>query len=148
MTCKKNFKVRQKTAYEELKELKRKRKEIGLKKQILFQEKERVESEMKNLLEEEKIVEKEIKTLSKEGSDVMDHAIVRFFERCLGYDIDMVKNLIITEKTKKVIETTGNTGKFPFAVERVESLIRKDFKPKKEFFARMKGGFVVTILED
>jgi hypothetical protein len=61
---------------------------------------------------------------------VSDHAIVRYFERVLGVDMDQVRNKIATNELKRVHKQLGD-GKLPM----------------KDFTAVIKNGVVLTVLK-
>jgi hypothetical protein len=48
------------------------------------------------------------------GSDIIvsEHAIIRFLERAMGIDIDMIKGKILSESLSNTIKSMGN-GKYP-----------------------------------
>ncbi len=62
--------------------------------------------------------------------EISDHAIVRYTERVLGYDIDYIKKQILTTEIQELIETLGGNGNYP----------NKDFK------VVVKNNTVVTIV--
>jgi len=44
---------------------------------------------------------------------ISEHAIVRYFERIKGYDIDLAKKEILSEETLILIEKLGGNGSYP-----------------------------------
>ena len=50
--------------------------------------------------------------------DVSDHAIVRYFERVLGYNIKEIKKKILPDPFKTVVNKFGN-GKYPIGSHHV-----------------------------
>lgn len=58
-----------------------------------------------------KVVEKEIEDYTREPI-VSEHAMLRYIEREMGFDMDAIKAAILTEELKKMIKTLGN-GKYP-----------------------------------
>lgn len=60
---------------------------------------------------------------------VSDHAMLRYFERVLGFDLRQIEAEILCEELKKMTDTLGKSGKFPV----------KDFK------VVMKNNTITTI---
>lgn len=50
---------------------------------------------------------------SKKEMYVSEHALVRYFERVKGFDIDQVKKEIISEGILQMVSVLGGTGEFP-----------------------------------
>jgi len=76
-------------------------------------------------------LKKEIEKL--EGLDtlkVSEHAIVRYFERVLGYNIEEIEGIILSDNVVKMIETLGGSGTFP----------------NENFQVVMKNNTVITII--
>jgi len=153
MACKR-IKTKQETVFSQLKSLRRDLRGVSENVEILQKEKERVDAEMSRALKEQKRIENQIDKLEEEMKEpeLTDHARVQFFNRCLGFDMDKVDELILTERTKQAIQVAGNSGKFPFTLDNAESLrktlVRPDFEPKQNYACRMRKGFVVTVVED
>lgn len=61
----------------------------------------------------EKLKEKAGKSRSKDEINVTDHAIVRYFERVIGLNIDEVKQKIITDEVLRLVTKLGGTGTLP-----------------------------------
>ena len=80
-------------------------------------------------------IKQKINKLSTNNSDltVSEHAILRYFERVLGIDIDKVAEAILPEEEAKLIENLGN-GTYPIKDGAFKILI--------------KDGVVVTVLVD
>ena len=147
------IRTKEQTVFARLKSLRRDLREKTENRCILQQEFERIKRELETIIQEEERLTEEIDQIQEQMKEpeVTDHAIVQFFNRCLGYDIDAVKELMLNERLKELVSEIGGTGKFPFSVnnpeELREQLVREDFKPAAEYSARMKRGFVVTVLE-
>lgn len=45
--------------------------------------------------------------------NVSEHAIVRYFERVKGFDIEEIKKEILTKQIISQVEVLGGTGKYP-----------------------------------
>lgn len=60
---------------------------------------------------------------------VSEHAIVRYFERVKGFDIEQVEKDILSEDVLKLIETLGGSGTYP----------------NKDFCIVMKNNTVLTV---
>lgn len=99
--------------YEELKKLKK------------LESKYIAELKALNLDKENLCIEIDIKTKAlndiknkikkvEDNSNIMisDHAILRYLERVMGIDIEMIKKEILPEKSKQTIQTLGN-GTYP-----------------------------------
>lgn len=146
---------KQETTYARLKELRRQQKKVSEDLNLLLKEKERIDTQVSKATAEQKRIEKEIETIEEgmKTPELTDHARVQFFNRCLGFDMEKIDELILTQRTKQIVEQLGeNTGKFPFTLDNPDqlrtSLVRPDFKPKTNYAIRMKKGFVVTVIED
>lgn len=77
-------------------------KECSLKERSLNQIKQRIE-EMDT---DDKIV-------------LSEHATLRYFERCLGYDLKFVEKTIITDELKNLVKMLGGSGTYPVGDFRV-----------------------------
>lgn len=88
----------------------------------------KLESELESVQLEMKVKQKEFelkrKTINdlkikieqmKVDSDVIisEHALLRYFERVLGYNLDDIKAQLISPKTYNLIKTLGNNGEYP-----------------------------------
>lgn len=73
------------------------------------------------------VIKKEIKALEKPTDEirVSEHALLRYFERVKGYDLEAIKAEIIGDEIRTMVETLGGSGQYPnpagFAV------VMKDF---------------------
>lgn len=76
------------------------------------------------LLEIDKIKDKIEELKSDNSIKISEHAILRYFERIKGYNISDIEKEIITEDVKKLVETLGGNGKYPF---NDFQLVLKDF---------------------
>lgn len=63
--------------------------------------------------------------------EVTDHAIIRYFERVLGIDIEAAKDNILTPKIKEAATLLGGTGSFP---------------SEDGFTVRMKNYTIITVI--
>ncbi len=73
------------------------------------------DDQLKRLKSKSVRVEKEPEQCVKYEPDelmVSDHAMVRFFERVLGYDIGKIKSEILSDQVKTLVDKLG-CGKFP-----------------------------------
>lgn len=61
-------------------------------------------------------IEKEVTRLENNELVVSDHALLRYMERIVGIDMDMIKNAILTDNVKRMHLALGD-GKYPVAVE-------------------------------
>lgn len=66
---------------------------------------------------------------------VTDHAVVRYFERVLQYDIEEIRKNILTEEIKKQYEILGN-GTYP----------NRDNITRKKFHTVVSNLSVVTVI--
>lgn len=71
-----------------------------------------IQQELSKSLLNIKELEEKIKEISKIDLQVSDHAIVRYFERVLRYNIEDVKSSILTDEIRAYNDTMGN-GKYP-----------------------------------
>lgn len=67
------------------------------------------------LLDEKKTVLNQVKRLEAENTEikVTDHALVRYLERVKGFDIEAVRNEILSEETIGLIREFDGNGTFP-----------------------------------
>lgn len=63
---------------------------------------------------------------------VSEHAILRYFERVKGYDINAIESEILSSEVMNMTKTLGDTGKFPH---------------KEGFTVVMAKGTVTTIIK-
>lgn len=74
---------------------------------------------------------KKIKELNNpQEPDVSEHAIIRYFERVRGENIDEIKREILSEEVMDMIEKLGGSGKYP----------------NKDYGVVIKNNVVVTIV--
>lgn len=48
----------------------------------------------------------------KENLKVSEHAIVRYFERIIGYNIEEIQDIILSDEVVALVEKLGGTGTF------------------------------------
>ena len=58
-------------------------------------------------------VKSEIKALQSTNISVSEHAIVRYMERAMGFDIEEIRRKIVTDELIKLHGKLGNKGKYP-----------------------------------
>ena len=77
-------------------------------------------------------IEQKINDLKIDNKDIKlsEHALVRYFERVKGYNIEEIENEIITDELKKLVETLGLNGTYPFG----------------EYKLKVRNGIIVTLL--
>ena len=68
---------------------------------------------MQKLQAIEKIKSEMAKLDNNKNVKVSEHAIVRYFERVLGFNIEQVEKEILSEKVLSLIETLGGNGTYP-----------------------------------
>ena len=61
----------------------------------------------------EKLKNEMAKLNNKESLKVSEHAIVRYFERVKGFDIEQVEKEILSEQVIKLVEQLGGNGQYP-----------------------------------
>lgn len=74
------------------------------------------ETELKDLQSRESALVKRIAAFKESSSKpiVSEHAMLRYFERVLGFDLSEIANKILTEDVLKMMSETNLTnGKFP-----------------------------------
>lgn len=59
-----------------------------------------------------KKLEQEIQNFAKEP-EVSEHALLRYIEREMGFDLDAIRAEILNAELKGMIKTLGGNGKFP-----------------------------------
>ena len=83
-----------------------------------------ISDKQKELNEKKKLVtslESKISKIECNGKiHISEHAIIRYFERVLDFDIELVKKEILSNELLTLIEFSGNAnGKYPFKDGRV-----------------------------
>lgn len=73
----------------------------------------------------------EIKSLSESEVVVSEHALLRYFERVMGYNLDEIKDKILNDEIREQMELLGKNGTFP---------------NNEGFKLKVKKGVVVTII--
>jgi len=72
------------------------------------------QKEYQSKLEIQKRLLSEISKLSNTKElKVSEHAIIRYFERVKGYNLEEIEKEILSEDIIKISETLGGTGKYP-----------------------------------
>lgn len=61
----------------------------------------------------EKLKKEMARLNSKENLKVSEHAIVRYFERVIGYDIGCIEKKILSDQVTKLVEALGGNGSYP-----------------------------------
>lgn len=77
-------------------EMKVKQKEFELKRKVI--------NDLKTRIEQMKI---------KSDVIISEHALLRYFERVLGYNLEDIKSNLISSKTRDLILMLGNNGEYP-----------------------------------
>lgn len=79
-----------------------------------------------------KRITSEIKEIEGNGSHIKisDHAIVRYFERVKGYDIEEIEEEILSKQLLDLVDKLGGNGTYP----------------NGEFKVRLRNSTVITIL--
>lgn len=67
---------------------------------------------------------------------ISEHALLRYFERVLKFDLEEIKKLIVTEKVTKLIDELGESGSYPTG---------KLDKDGNEYRITLKNNVVVTV---
>ena len=89
-------------------------------------------STLKELLDKEKAAEKVLKDCRMQIDKfrreneikVSDHAIVRYLERIKGVDINAIKEEIVTDNIRKMVDTLGGAGIYP---DRNHKVVMKNY---------------------
>lgn len=61
----------------------------------------------------EKLKNEMVKLTNSENLKISEHAIVRYFERVKGFDIEQVEKEILSEQVVKLVEQLGGNGQYP-----------------------------------
>lgn len=70
-------------------------------------------------------LKQQIDNLSKNKNiKISEHALIRYFERVKGYDIDEIEKEILNDDILKMVEVLGGNGKYP---NKDYSVVIKDF---------------------
>ena len=84
-------------------------------------ERQALKIQLSNTQKEYQLKQKTIKSIqnkivkynSKDNIEVSEHAIIRYFERVLGYDIEQIKSKILTNEIISLTQTLGGNGSYP-----------------------------------
>lgn len=109
---------------------------------VLESKKIKIESDIERKKELIIKTEKNIEKLKKKGPIVTEHALLRFFERVLGYDLEEVKKLILTPEVKELVVEYGS-GCYPTQVGEMNFTLN----PTNTFSVRVVDNSVVTLEE-
>ena len=73
-----------------------------------------IDREINQLKSKEQSIKEEIKKLTTKSTEIIvsEHAILRYFERVLGFNLDDIKKEICTEEFLNLANTLGN-GTYP-----------------------------------
>ena len=115
-----------------LKSLETKYKQIETKRNLIINEINDKQLEASNLKKELGQIKQQIDSLkSKDVGKIIvsEHSLLRYIERVLGIDLNVLRNKILSDEDAKVISALGN-GTFP----------------KDGFKIKIKDGVVVTVL--
>lgn len=83
-------------------------------------------AEQQRILAADKITLENLrKEFASEGITVSDHALRRYMERVLGFNLELIINEIISEELKKQVGFVGGSGKFPIANN--HTVVMKDY---------------------
>lgn len=60
-------------------------------------------------------IEQKIKEFGSKNENIVisEHAIIRYFERVLGFDINKISSNLISQKTQEYIQKLGINGEYP-----------------------------------
>lgn len=89
-------------------------KELEQQKAKAQQEQSGIDKEINLLQEQRRLVTIRIQEINEQiiklttEITVSDHAVVRYFGRCLGHDIEEIKNKILPENIKESLKTIGD----------------------------------------
>lgn len=83
-----------------------------------------VSTKQKSLAEKKRSLELLRREFAAEGITISDHALMRYLERVMGFNLSVFTNEIISEDLKKQVGFVGGSGKFPLGNHQI---IMKDF---------------------
>lgn len=120
---------------DKIKELQRRQTKINLEMGIAKDNLVSAQKEYHNKRDELAVITNELKLEIQKynPTKLSDHAILRYFERVIGINVDAVHKEVLTDDVKALIDTLGGSGKIPN--ENGFSLVLKD-------------NVVVTIVKD
>lgn len=108
--------------------------ELNLKKKEVQLELDNQSRIMANFEKREEALLRQLAKLSSANDLIVsDHAIVRYLERVLGYELEVLRAQILTDELKSFAKNFKGNGKFPFG-------------DKHQFQAVIKNNIVVTFL--
>lgn len=75
-----------------------------------------VQREYQSALKQIQELEKQVEKVEKSDKlKVSEHAIVRYFERVKGFDIEKIEKEILSEEVLKFVDKLGGNGSYPNA---------------------------------
>ena len=75
-----------------------------------------IDKEINNTVTRMNVLHAQIEKIKARNKDILvtEHAILRYVERCMGFDLDQIRNEILTDSLKTQIKSLGD-GKYPVA---------------------------------
>jgi len=134
----------------DLKRLQTQKHQLALDLKSAKEQKKEAQESVDTLEKRNKELSEKISCLTRRSEKLVfsEHAILRYFERVLGYDIEEIKRKIVPEKIEEQIKQVGG-GLFPVHVEGNfpdESTGRIAFRKKCSHKVRVKKNKVITIV--
>ena len=90
--------------------------------ETLKKELERTQNNLENKENQLVNIQNEVNRLENNVLVVSDHALIRYMERIMGIDMQMIKDAILTDTVKRMHLKLGD-GKYPVAVENNDNCI-------------------------
>lgn len=118
-------------ATHELKALQGQKQRIIEEKNVIKTQQQELKAKFDSLSSRERNIDDQIKALSAKELVISEHALLRFIERAMGFDLEAIKKTMLPDETKKLLETMGD-GAWPLP---------------SGFKAKVKDRTIVTIVE-
>lgn len=115
----------------ELKSFQRRLNDVKEKLRIAQIEEKQKKKEIAELNREQNELQKKLRAAKEKEVTVSEHAMLRYFERVLGYDLDEIRAKIVPDETKAFVDQF-RSGEFPV---------------NGEFRIKVKDKTVITILK-
>lgn len=101
---------------------------------VARKEQDRLQKRVNELRRDLTATEKKIQTLTERNAKVVisEHALLRYFERVLGFDIESIKQTLLPEQVEQQVKVLGG-GVYPV---------------DNKFKVRIRGNTVLTVLTE
>lgn len=100
---------------QELKSLETRYKKLLAECDVLQKDISEIEEEMDKKANQATSLSKQIQKLKDKNKDIIvsEHALLRYLERSMNIDLDDVRDKILTDEIKDLVEALGDSGTYP-----------------------------------